>query len=159
MKGFEMKKLFTIALIVLLTNVPGVKADKRAPIQPLSTTSLSWFGTFGVGNPLPVDGVIYASEIDYPFQQVGFYSLSGNAFVGQAPALTHISGECFTGLSADDTPFHISATIQVDNSYSLPLFDTTDPVRSFNITVQGQSFTIKINTPAPVGCNILLESK
>lgn len=160
------KKLFAIVLVVLalLTTVTNAEAKKRPPktTQPLLITgeSYSWFGTFGVAD-IPHAGVIYAASMNYPDQRIGFYTISGNAFVGQTAAITKISGTCFTGLSPApiDTAFPISAVLIVDGGSPIPLFDTTYPTAAFSATALGQSFIIRITTPAPMGCNVLLESK
>lgn len=159
-----MKKIAVLSLllaVVLLLNTTTVQAGKRPPTQPvIATPGFSWFGTYGyTGYPGLLNGFVYASEMNYPISEVGFYTISGQAFVGQSPTVTHISGSCFT---QKDVQMDFSAILTVDGIYSVPLFFTHVPtsyVGVFDVTARGQSFVIKINTIAPLGCNILLESK
>lgn len=161
-----MKKLYAVVLIVIVlaSSVTTVYAGKKPPKKSTGaavTTTLppeSWFGTFGVAD-LPKNGVIYAAAMNYPYQKVGFYTISGNSFVGASASMTQISGTCFTGLSPNDTAFPLSAVLVVDGSLTVPLFNTTQPFANFSAVMYGTTFQIVITTAAPLGCNVILESK
>lgn len=156
-----MRKFVVLTLVVLLALAPVASAQAKPKNPPVMASvlspSLSWFGTYGyTGYGTLRSGYVYAAEMNYPLQAIGYYTISGQAFVGQASSVTHISGSCFTG---SDVLQRFSAIIYIDGVYALPLFDTHDPVAPFDVTVQGQSFTIKINTVSPLGCNFLFESQ
>lgn len=146
--------LIALTLFMLIATIAGRKPPKRPQIQTAGV-GYSWFGTYGMQRYDRVNGALFAAEMSFPLSQIGFYTQAGNAFVGESPALTHISGTC---QRIDYVNMQFTGLITIDNNYSMYLFDTMEKAAVFDLTAYGQSFVIKIWTIAPLGCNILMQT-
>lgn len=157
--------LLVVLWFALALTPAAVLADKKPPRVPkvaavIVAPELSYFGSLGQRGYPVVDGVsiVDMAAMQYDVADIGFYTLSGGAFVGAAPALTLITGTCDT---YNDPIVSMRAELFVDGAYYKGLFITApnQNIVSFSLPVYGQTFAIRvyIGGSTTIGCNVLLE--
>lgn len=141
--------LYVIGVLVL-SNVMTVQAGKGNP-HAAPTATISAFGNTGMRVP---NETPYLSEMQWQTTNViGYYVPQGNAFVGDAPALTEIRGSC----QKSEGTVPMTATVAVDGQTPYKLIGTYDNAAAFFAVQYGQSFVIRLDTIAPAGCMLVLE--
>lgn len=121
------------------------------------TPTYSWYqNTGGRGYPSLLEGYVNMSEMTFNNKREGLYVIQGDAFVAPYPVQTLIQGSCFR--QYDVEPMRFTAYVMVDDLPAIPLFRSNDAVVQFNLPVYGQVFRIRIETDAPLGCNVLFEA-